>query len=40
MTTYAADDAAAERAIADLSRRVYGYAERLAHSNVHGVRLP
>jgi len=40
MTTYAADDAAAERAIADVSRRVYGYEERLAHSNAHGVRLP
>jgi beta-lactamase class A len=40
MTTYAADDAAAERAIAEVSRRVYGYVERLAHSNVHGVRLP
>lgn len=40
MTTYAADDAAAERAIAEVSRRVYSYAERLAHSNAHGVRLP
>ena len=40
MTTYAADDATAERAITDVSRRVYGYEERLAHSNVHGVRLP
>ena len=40
MTTYAADDAAAERAIADVSRRVYSYEERLAHSNAHGVRIP
>jgi beta-lactamase class A len=40
MTTYVADDAAAERAITDISRRVYSYIERLAHSNVHGVRLP
>ncbi|HXZ19353.1 MAG TPA: serine hydrolase [Candidatus Acidoferrales bacterium] len=40
MTTYAADDAAAERAIADVSRRVYAYEERLAHSNAHGVRIP
>jgi beta-lactamase class A len=40
MTTYAADDAAAEGAIAEVSRRVYSYIERLAHSNVHGVRVP
>jgi beta-lactamase class A len=40
MTTYAGDDAAAERAIAEVSRRVYGYEERLAHSNAHGVRTP
>jgi len=40
MTTYAADDAGAERAIADVSRRVYSYVERLAHSNGFGVRLP
>lgn len=40
MMTYAADDAAAERAITDVSRRVYSYVERLAHSNAHGVRLP
>ena len=40
MTTYAADDAAAERAIADVSRRVYSYVDRLARSNPHGVRLP
>ncbi len=40
MTTYASDDGAAERAIAEVSRRVYGYEERLAHSNVHGVRIP
>jgi beta-lactamase class A len=40
MTTYAADDAAAERAITEVSRRVYGYEERLARSNPHGVRLP
>ena len=39
MTTYAADDAAAERAITDVSRRVYAYEERLAHSNIHGVRV-
>jgi len=40
MTAYAADDAAAERAITDVSRRVYSYVERLAHSNAHGVRVP
>jgi len=40
MTTYAADDAAAEGAITEISRRVYSYIERLAHSNVHGVRVP
>jgi len=40
MTTYAADDAAAEGTITEVSRRVYSYVERLAHSNVHGVRLP
>jgi len=40
MTTYAADDPAAERAITEVSRRVYGYEERLAHSNAHGVRVP
>ena len=39
MTTYAADDAGAEREIAEVSRRVYSYAERLAHSNAHGVRV-
>lgn len=40
MTTYAADDAAAEGAITEVSRRVYSYVERLAHSNVQGVRVP
>lgn len=40
MTSYAADDAAAERAITDVSRRVYSYFDRLARSNPHGVRLP
>ncbi len=40
MTTYAADDAAAERAITEVSRRVYAYEERLVHSNMHGVRIP
>ena len=39
MTTYAADDAGAERAIADVSRRVFSYFDRLAHSNPHGVRV-
>lgn len=39
MTTYAAEDGAAERAITDVSRRVYSYFDRLAHSNVHGVRM-
>jgi beta-lactamase class A len=39
MTTYAADDAAAEGAIAEVSRRVFAYLARLAHSNPHGVRL-
>ena len=39
MTTYAADDAAAEQAIAEVSRKVYAYEERLAHSNGHGVRV-
>jgi beta-lactamase class A len=40
MTTYAADDAAADRAITEVSRRVHSYEERLAHSNGQGVRLP
>jgi hypothetical protein len=40
MTTYAADDLAAERALAEVSRRVFAYEERLAHSNAHGVRMP
>ncbi len=40
MTTYAKDGEAAERAISDVSRRVYDYFERLARSNAHGVRLP
>jgi beta-lactamase class A len=40
MTTYAEDEAAAERAITEVSRRVYSYFDRLAHSNAHGVRLP
>jgi hypothetical protein len=31
---------AAERAMTDVSPRVNAYAERLAHSNLHGVRLP
>jgi beta-lactamase class A len=40
MTTYAADEAEAERAMADVSRRVFGYFERVAHSNPYGVHLP
>jgi beta-lactamase class A len=40
MTTYGADREAAERAISEISRRVYSYFERQAHSNAHGVRLP
>ena len=39
MTTYAADEGAAERAITDVARRVYAYEERLAHSNAHGVKV-
>ena len=40
MTTYGADGEAAERAISEISRRVYSYFERQARSNAHGVRLP
>lgn len=40
MTTFARDDEAAERAISEVSRRVFAYFERLARSNVHGVRVP
>ena len=40
MATYAKDGEAAERAISEVSRRVYEYFERLARSNPHGVRLP
>jgi beta-lactamase class A len=39
MTTYAGDEAAAERAITDVSRRVYSYFDRIAHSNPQGVRV-
>ena len=39
MTTFAGDDEAAGRAITEVSRRVYAYEERLAHSNAHGVRV-
>ncbi|HVN10438.1 MAG TPA: serine hydrolase [Patescibacteria group bacterium] len=39
MTTYAADDGAAELAITGVSRRIYAYEERLAHSNAQGVRV-
>ncbi len=40
MTTYNGDDETAEQAISDISRRVFDYFERLAHSNAHGARLP
>ncbi len=40
MTTYAGDGEAAERAISDVSRRVFAYFERLARSNADGARLP
>lgn len=40
MTTYAADDDAAERSISEISRRVFSYFERQVRSNAHGVRLP
>jgi beta-lactamase class A len=40
MTTYDKDTDAAERAISDVSRRVYDYFERLARSNSYGARLP
>jgi beta-lactamase class A len=40
MTTYNGDDEIAERAISDLSRRVFEHFGRIAHSNVYGVRLP
>ncbi len=39
MTTYARDEEAAERAISEVSRRVFAYFERLARSNAHGVRV-
>lgn len=40
MTAYAADGDDAERTISEISRRVYSYFERQAHSNAHGVRVP
>lgn len=40
MTTYARETEAAEQAIAEASRRAFAYFERLARSNVLGVRLP
>lgn len=40
MTTFVKDEEAAERAISDVSRKVYDSFERLARSNVHGARLP
>ncbi|PYU14327.1 MAG: serine hydrolase [Acidobacteria bacterium] len=40
MTTYGHDSHAAERAISEVSRRVFEYFERLARSNAQGVRLP
>lgn len=40
MTTYAADGDAAERTITEISRRVFSYFERQAHSSAHGVRVP
>jgi beta-lactamase class A len=40
MTTYAGPQAAAEEALAEVSRRVFAYFERLARSNALGVRLP
>lgn len=39
MTTYAADGDAAERAITDVSRRVFSYFARVAKSNSHGARV-
>jgi len=38
MTTYAADDETAERTIAEISRLVYSYFERLASANHFGAR--
>ena len=40
MTTYVGDTEAAERAISEVSRRLFAYFERLARSNAHGARLP
>jgi beta-lactamase class A len=40
MTTYVRDGEIAGRVIAEVSRRVYAYFERLALSNSYGVRLP
>lgn len=40
MTTYAGPQAAADEAIAEVSRRAYAYFERLARSNPLGVRVP
>lgn len=40
MTTYAKEGAAAEAAIAEVSRVVFDYFERLARSNALGVRVP
>ncbi len=40
MTTYGSRQDSAERAISEVSRRVFVYFERLAHSNAHGARSP
>lgn len=40
MTTYGESQEAAERAIGEVSRRVFDYFDRLAHANAYGVRLP
>jgi beta-lactamase class A len=40
MTSFAADTGAADRAVSEVSRRVFTYFERLARSSPHGVRLP
>jgi len=40
MTTYVRDAEAAERVIAEVSRTVFAYFERLAGSNAYGARIP
>jgi beta-lactamase class A len=40
MTADNMDDAAAARAISEISLRVFEYFDRLAHSNAYGVRIP